>query len=131
MVYREPPAGMTRMAAVREAVPGAWLMDTGAAAVLGSLGDPVVAAARWDALGVEHYARRHHPELAADLVLPPAPVPPASTVWVVRRAAGGVKGDVTKLADLDRELAGRGMHLAGEERLAGRRSVVVVQRWVL
>ncbi len=93
-------------------------------------GDPVVAAARWDALGVEHYARRHHPELTADLVLPPAPVPPAATVWVVRRAAGGVKGDVTKLADLDRELAGRGMRLAGEERLAGRRSVVVVQRWV-
>ena len=92
-------------------------------------GDPVVAAARWDALGVEHYARRHHPELVADLVLPPAPVPPAPTVWVVRRAAGGVKGDVAKLADLDRELAGRGMRLAGEERLAGRRSVVVVQRW--
>ena len=92
-------------------------------------GDPVVAAARWDALGVEHYARRHHPELTADLVLPPAPVPPAPVVWVVRRAAGGVKGDVTKLADLDRELAGRGMRLAGEERLEGRRSVVVVQRW--
>jgi mannosyltransferase len=94
-------------------------------------GDPVVAAARWDALGVEHYARRHHPELTADLVLPPAPVPPAPTVWVVRRAAGGVKGDAIKLADLDRELAGRGMRLAGEERLEGRRSVVVVQRWVL
>ena len=92
-------------------------------------GDPVVAAARWDALGVEHYARRHHAELTADLVLPPAPVPPATVVWVVRRAAGGVKGDVTKLADLDRELAGRGMRLAGEERLEGRRSVVVVQRW--
>ena len=93
-------------------------------------GDPVVAAARWDALGVEHYARRHHPELTADLVLPPAPVPPAPTVWVVRRAAGGVKGDVIKLADLDRELTGRGMRMAGEERLEGRRSVVVVQRWV-
>ena len=92
-------------------------------------GDPVVAAARWDALGVEHYARRNHPELVADLVLPPAPVPPAATVWVVRRAAGGVKGDVAKLADLDRELLGRGLRLAGEERLAGRRSVVVVQRW--
>ena len=60
-------------------------------------GEPVVAAARWDALGVEHYARRHHPELAGDLVLPPAPVPAAGTVWVVRRAAGGVKGDVAKL----------------------------------
>jgi mannosyltransferase len=92
-------------------------------------GDPVVAAARWDALGVEHYARRHHAELTADLVLPPAPIPPAPTVWVVRRAAGGVKGDVTRLADLDRELAARGMRVAGEERLAGRRSVVVVQRW--
>ena len=92
-------------------------------------GDPVVAAARWDALGLEHYARRHHPELTADLVLPPAPVRPAPVVWVVRRATGGVKGDVTRLADLDRELAGRGMRLAGEEGLAGRRSVVVVQRW--
>ena len=45
MVYREPPAEMTRMAAVRETVPGAYLMDTGAAAVLGALGDPVVARA--------------------------------------------------------------------------------------
>ncbi|MGI8984833.1 MAG: glycosyltransferase family 39 protein, partial [Acidimicrobiales bacterium] len=47
-------------------------------------GEPVVATARWDALGVSHYARRHHPELSADLVLPPAPVPPGPTVWVVR-----------------------------------------------
>jgi uncharacterized protein (DUF1786 family) len=45
MVYREPPAGMTRMEAVLTTVPGAYLMDTGAAAVLGALGDPVVAAA--------------------------------------------------------------------------------------
>ncbi len=45
MVYREPPAGMTRMAAVAETVPGVYLMDTGAAAVLGALEDPVVAAA--------------------------------------------------------------------------------------
>jgi uncharacterized protein (DUF1786 family) len=45
MVYTEPPAGMTRMAAVRQAHPGAVLMDTGAAAVLGALGDPTVAEA--------------------------------------------------------------------------------------
>jgi uncharacterized protein (DUF1786 family) len=45
MVYREPPPEMTRMAAVQESVPGAYLMDTGAAAVLGALGDPVVARA--------------------------------------------------------------------------------------
>jgi uncharacterized protein (DUF1786 family) len=45
MVYTEPPQGMTRMDAVRRAVPGVVLMDTGAAAVLGAFGDPVVAAA--------------------------------------------------------------------------------------
>jgi hypothetical protein len=89
----------------------------------------VVAAARWDALGVEHYTRRHHPELAADVVLPPAPVPAATTVWVVRRAAGGVKGDVAKLEDLDRALAARGLRVAAERRLEGRRSSVLVQRW--
>ncbi|HEY8446160.1 MAG TPA: DUF1786 domain-containing protein [Thermomicrobiales bacterium] len=49
MVYREPPPGMTRMAAVQATIPGAYLMDTGAAAVLGALGDPLVArAARED-----------------------------------------------------------------------------------
>jgi uncharacterized protein (DUF1786 family) len=48
MVYTEPPAGMTRMAAVRRTVPGVYLMDTGAAAVLGALGDPQVAAAAAD-----------------------------------------------------------------------------------
>lgn len=42
MVYHDPPAGMTRMAAVRTAIPGVFLMDTGAAAVLGALGDPAV-----------------------------------------------------------------------------------------
>lgn len=44
-VFRTPPEGMTRMASVADALPGAYLMDTGAAAVLGSLGDPVVARA--------------------------------------------------------------------------------------
>ncbi len=45
MVYRDAPEGMTRMAAVAETVPGVYLMDTGAAAVLGALGDPIVAGA--------------------------------------------------------------------------------------
>jgi mannosyltransferase len=92
-------------------------------------GQPVVAAARWDALGLDHYARRLHPGLMPDLVLPPAPVPPSATVWVVRRATGGVKGDVDRLAGLDRELTARGLHVAGEHRVEGRRSVVLVQRW--
>ena len=45
MVYRDAPEGMTRMAAVAQTVPDVYLMDTGAAAVLGALGDPVVAQA--------------------------------------------------------------------------------------
>jgi uncharacterized protein (DUF1786 family) len=45
MVYVDAPPGMTRMAAVAEAIPGVILMDTGAAAVLGALGDPRVAEA--------------------------------------------------------------------------------------
>lgn len=42
MVFEHPPDGMTRMAGVQESWPGAWLMDTGTAAVMGSLGDPAV-----------------------------------------------------------------------------------------
>lgn len=42
MVFDVPPVGMTRMAGVQESWPGAWLMDTGTAAVVGSLGDPTV-----------------------------------------------------------------------------------------
>lgn len=45
MVYREPPEYMIRMRATRRLLPGAVMMDTGAAAVLGSLCDPVVARA--------------------------------------------------------------------------------------
>lgn len=43
MVFDHAPAEMTRMAAVAAEIPGVYLMDTGAAAVLGVLGDPVVA----------------------------------------------------------------------------------------
>lgn len=42
MVFHDPPHVMIRMQAVSRLVPGAVLMDTGAAAVLGVLGDPVV-----------------------------------------------------------------------------------------
>ena len=45
MVYHEPPDGMTRLAELRETVLSAHLMDTGAAPVLGAMGDPVVEAA--------------------------------------------------------------------------------------
>lgn len=45
MVYRDPPDYMIRMRAVISDLPGAVVMDTGSAAVLGVLGDPVVARA--------------------------------------------------------------------------------------
>lgn len=92
-------------------------------------GETVVAAARWDALGVDHYVRRDHPDVLPDLVLPPAAVPPVPTLWVVRRAEGGVKGDRTTLAALDRELGQRGMRLTDERRFTGRYSDVLLQRW--
>ena len=92
-------------------------------------GQPVVAAARWDALGVDHYARADHPDLVADLVLPPAVVPAAATVWVVRREKDGVKGDRDKLAVLDADLLGRGLRLTEELRFGGRYSDTLVQRW--
>ncbi len=43
MLFRSVPDYMIRMRAVQEALPGAVVMDTGAAAVLGILGDPRVA----------------------------------------------------------------------------------------
>ncbi|HEX6595433.1 MAG TPA: glycosyltransferase family 39 protein [Acidimicrobiales bacterium] len=92
-------------------------------------GEPIVAAARWDALGVEHYARRHHRQLVAQLVLPPSPVPDEPVMWVVRRAKGGVKGDRTKLEALDQELGRRSLRLTDERRFDGRYADVLVQRW--
>lgn len=60
MVYQEPPEGMTRMAAIQDAFPGAYLMDTGAAAVLGALGDPVLArAAREDGVILINVGNMH------------------------------------------------------------------------
>ncbi len=43
MIFSAAPPDMLRMAAVQESWPGVWLMDTGAAAVIGAMGDPVVA----------------------------------------------------------------------------------------
>lgn len=43
MVYRQPPEPMIRMQAVAQQFPGSFIMDTGAAAVMGILGDPLVA----------------------------------------------------------------------------------------
>lgn len=45
MLFETPPEPMIRMHALQQQYPHALVMDTGAAAVLGSLGDPLVAAA--------------------------------------------------------------------------------------
>lgn len=93
-------------------------------------GEPVVAPARWDALGLDHYAGRRGPDLAADLVLPPATVPEgASTVWVVRREEGGVQGDPGKAAALDDTLRQRGLRLTDQRRFPGRYAATLAQRW--
>ncbi len=42
MVFSAAPPGMTRMEAVLQSIGGGIVMDTGAAAVLGALGDPLV-----------------------------------------------------------------------------------------
>jgi uncharacterized protein (DUF1786 family) len=44
-IFTDPPPGMIRMQAVADSVPDAYVMDTGMAAVLGALGDPLVARA--------------------------------------------------------------------------------------
>ncbi|HRA49037.1 MAG TPA: DUF1786 family protein, partial [Thermomicrobiales bacterium] len=41
--FLKPPAEMTRMWAIADQIPGAVIMDTGAAALLGAMHDPVVA----------------------------------------------------------------------------------------
>jgi len=41
-IYRTPPSYLTRMIAVLEQAPGAWVMDTGMAAIHGALCDPWV-----------------------------------------------------------------------------------------
>ncbi|MGI9859897.1 DUF1786 domain-containing protein [Moorella naiadis] len=59
LLYREPPAYLTRMLAVREQAPGAWLMDTGAAALWGALEDARVAARREEGLIIVNCGNQH------------------------------------------------------------------------
>ncbi|MDN5344275.1 MAG: hypothetical protein PWQ18_386 [Clostridia bacterium] len=59
LLYREPPPYLTRMLAVREQAPGAWLMDTGAAALWGALCDNQVAARSAEGLIVVNCGNQH------------------------------------------------------------------------
>ena len=59
LIYDEVPPYLTRMRAVQEDVPGALMMDTGAAAIWGALQDPKVAAHREEGLVVVNVGNQH------------------------------------------------------------------------
>jgi len=55
----ETPSYLTRMLAVQETIPAAWVMDTGAAAFWGALCDPQVAAHRDEGLVIVNVGNQH------------------------------------------------------------------------
>ena len=59
LVYQEPPPYLTRMQAVRRDAPGAFVMDTGAAAIWGALCDEEVAVHRNEGLVVLNVGNAH------------------------------------------------------------------------
>ncbi len=59
LIYRTPPAYMTRMKAVQKDAPGAWVMDTCAAALWGILCDPQAAARRQEGLVAVNLGNQH------------------------------------------------------------------------
>lgn len=59
LIYRKVPPYLTRMKAVQEAIPGAFLMDTGAAAIRGALLDPVVAGRQKEGIVLVNIGNQH------------------------------------------------------------------------
>jgi uncharacterized protein (DUF1786 family) len=59
LLYETPPDHLTRMRAVTRLVPGAWLMDTGASAILGALLDPWVSERLNEGLTVINAGNEH------------------------------------------------------------------------
>lgn len=59
LLYRQVPPYLTRMRSVQEVVPGALMMDTGAAAIRGALLDPVAAARKQEGLTVVNLGNQH------------------------------------------------------------------------
>ena len=64
--YKEPPEYLTRMQAVQRDLPGALVMDTGAAAILGALCDPTAADKAQEGMVVLNLGNQH---AVASLVL--------------------------------------------------------------
>ena len=59
LLYKRPPRHLTRMRAVGEAIPEAFIMDTGASAILGVLMDPWVSARREEGVTVVNVGNSH------------------------------------------------------------------------
>ncbi|MHB1007359.1 MAG: DUF1786 domain-containing protein [Chloroflexota bacterium] len=59
LLYEDPPAYLTRMQAVQRDAPGAYVMDTGAAAIWGALCDEAVAARREEGVVIVNVGNAH------------------------------------------------------------------------
>jgi mannosyltransferase len=89
-------------------------------------GEPVVAADRRSATGLDHYVRVLAPRLRPDVVLPPDDAPPeADRVWLVRRVFDGVPAP----SDDDPILAAAGLRMTEQRDFPGSRTHLVLQLW--
>ena len=59
LLYEKPPEHLTRMRAICEAAPGALVMDTGVAAILGALTDPWISAHREEGVVIVNIGNEH------------------------------------------------------------------------
>jgi len=59
LLFSTPPSRMTRMKAIKEAAPEAWVMDTGAAAIIGALLDPWLAKKKDEGVVVVNAGNEH------------------------------------------------------------------------
>jgi hypothetical protein len=89
-------------------------------------GEPVVAADRRSATGLDHYVRVLAPRLRPDVVLPPEDAPAgADRVWLVRRVVDGVRA----ATDDDAILRSAGLRMIQERDFPGSRTHLVLQLW--
>lgn len=89
-------------------------------------GEPVVAADRRSATGLDHYVRVLAPRLRPDVVLPPEDAPHgADRVWLVRRVFDGVPAPT----DDDAILRSAGLRVTQERDFPASRTHLVLQLW--
>ena len=89
-------------------------------------GEPIVAADRRSATGLDHYVRVLEPGLRPDVVLPPEDPPAdADRVWLVRRFVRGVPAPTDDAAIL----RAAGLRVTEEREFPGSRTFLVLQTW--